>query len=341
VGYQALASNTSGVSNTAIGYQALANKVQGGGNTAIGYQALKTATLSYGSTAVGAFALMNATSSVGANTAIGDSALRYNTTGYYNTAVGSVAMENNREGYNNTAVGYGALYHSPTGIWNTAIGTDSLRLTASDYNTVVGGRALYANDSGANNVGIGYAVGRTTLQTGSYNILIGTSSAVDTVGTSTSNSINIQNSIAGTTGGTNPSICTIGQPCVLGRLSSANFNSTADQAIVIGPMTSTDPLYLKGVTKYSIQEIVVASCSASLTTAKGAFYTAASKGGTVIGTTTTAYTNCTGTTKRHRLTAITNMDTNMFTAATIYLSLTTVQGSAVTADVYIIGTPLN
>jgi hypothetical protein len=35
------------------------------------------------------------------------------------------------------------------------------------------------------------------------------------------------------------------------------------------------------------------------------------------------------------------MDTNTFTAASLYLSLTTAQGSAATGDVYIIGMPLN
>jgi hypothetical protein len=35
------------------------------------------------------------------------------------------------------------------------------------------------------------------------------------------------------------------------------------------------------------------------------------------------------------------MDTNIFTAATLFLSLTTAQGSAATCDVYAFGTPVN
>lgn len=127
--------------------------------------------------------------------------------------------------------------------------------------------------------------------------------------------------------------CAAGSTCVLGKLKSANFNATSDQAITIAPFTSGS--------KYMITEIDVANCSVSMTTAQGGVYTAASKGGTIIGATTTPFTNCTGATKRHRLTALTNMDSNTLTAATLYLSLTTAQGVAATADVYIIGMPLN
>jgi hypothetical protein len=85
----------------------------------------------------------------------------------------------------------------------------------------------------------------------------------------------------------------------------------------------------------------VTNCSASLTTAKGALYTAASKGGTIIGATTTPFTNCTGATTMQRLSGLANEDTNTFTAATLFLSLTTAQGGAATGDVYVMGIPIN
>lgn len=83
------------------------------------------------------------------------------------------------------------------------------------------------------------------------------------------------------------------------------------------------------------------NCSTALSTAAGGFYTAASKGGTIIGATTTGYGNCTSATTRQRLTGLTDMDTQTRTEATLYLSLTTAQGAAATGDVYLIGTPLN
>jgi len=85
----------------------------------------------------------------------------------------------------------------------------------------------------------------------------------------------------------------------------------------------------------------VTNCSASLTTAKGALYTAAAKTGTIIGAPTTPFTNCTGATTMQRLQALTNEDTNTFTAATLFLSLTTAQGGAATGDVYVMGMPIN
>ena len=43
----------------------------------------------------------------------------------------------------------------------------------------------------------------------------------------------------------------------------------------------------------------------------------------------------------HRLTGLTNQDTTLFSAATLYLSLTTAQGGAATGDVYVVGIPIN
>ncbi len=119
---------------------------------------------------------------------------------------------------------------------------------------------------------------------------------------------------------------------VLFYLKAANFNVTTDQALLP---------YLSVPAKYKITEILVTNCSVSMTTAQGGFYTAISKGGTVIGATTTPYTACISATTLQDLKAVTNMDTSTFTASNLYLSLTAAQGAAATADVYVLGIPLN
>ena len=66
------------------------------------------------------------------------------------------------------------------------------------YNTAIGYSALAQTVTGNNNTALGYNVGHATLQTGSNNILIGTSGAVDTVGTVERNyNLNIGNLLQG------------------------------------------------------------------------------------------------------------------------------------------------
>lgn len=120
---------------------------------------------------------------------------------------------------------------------------------------------------------------------------------------------------------------------LLGVLKGANFNVTTDQPIALA--------FPPGATRFYLNDIEVVNGSTSLTTAQGAFYTAAIKGGTIIGATNTAYTNCTGASGRQKLSGLTNQDATTFPIATnlLYLSLTQGQGSAATADVYVYGTP--
>lgn len=112
---------------------------------------------------------------------------------------------------------------------------------------------------------------------------------------------------------------------VLAKLEGANMNSTADQAITV-----------YGASKYVIRGILVTNASISLTTAQGSLYTAASKGGTALTTspTTTAYSSLDAAAKYLDLT-LASLTT--LTASTLYLSLTTPQGAAATADFYIFG----
>lgn len=118
-----------------------------------------------------------------------------------------------------------------------------------------------------------------------------------------------------------------GTRTLLGSLVKADFNSTADQAIAME----------NNGKKYQIDEIVVTNASVNLTTAAGGFYTAAAKGGTVLVSAAQVYTKCTATTKVQQLTMAAGATDNIYTQATQYLSLTTAQGAAAVADVYIYG----
>lgn len=119
---------------------------------------------------------------------------------------------------------------------------------------------------------------------------------------------------------------------LLGVLLGANFNSTADQAIAISS------------SKYIVRTIIAVNASVSLTTAAGGIYPAAAKGGTPIVAATQAYTALTAASKFLALTlnpAAGGPTTDVETATTVYLSLTTAQGAAATADVYIFGDDLS
>lgn len=127
-----------------------------------------------------------------------------------------------------------------------------------------------------------------------------------------------------------------------GWLYGANMNSTADQAIPISVPSAT----------YVLDSIWVSNPSISLTTAVGGFYTAASKGGVTVVANTQAYstltTNAANTTgNAFAVTLATAGQTTAFqgptgTSAikTLYLSLTTAQGAAATADVRVYCVPL-
>ena len=115
---------------------------------------------------------------------------------------------------------------------------------------------------------------------------------------------------------------------LLGALKSADMNVTTDQAIGIN------------ASKYILRRIVVTDASLNLTTAAGGVYTAASKAGTAVVGAAQVYTALTAATKFVDCTLDASCGTDYFTAATLYLSLTTGQGAAATANVYIYGDPL-
>jgi hypothetical protein len=112
---------------------------------------------------------------------------------------------------------------------------------------------------------------------------------------------------------------------LLGELIGANMNSTDDQQIVI----------FSAPAKYIIRRIVATNASISLTTAVGGIYTAVSKGGTAVVANSQAYSTLSASTKFLDLTLASNTDYR--TATSLYLSLTTPQGAAATADIFVYG----
>jgi len=117
---------------------------------------------------------------------------------------------------------------------------------------------------------------------------------------------------------------------VLCSIRAANFNSTADQACAIpSSITAWTPLAIK-----------VTNCSASLTLAVGGVYPAASKGGTALVAAAQVYTALSSATILLSLTLAANIATTRYTVNTVYLSLTTGQGTAATCDFYLTGTDL-
>lgn len=114
---------------------------------------------------------------------------------------------------------------------------------------------------------------------------------------------------------------------LLGIRRTANFNITTDQTISID--------LPGGTSKYIIDKIDVINASTSLTLAAGGFYTAASKAGSALVSAAQLYSALTGSTLLLNPTLA--LATTIRTELTLYFSLTTAQGGAATADIYIWG----
>lgn len=106
-------------------------------------------------------------------------------------------------------------------------------------------------------------------------------------------------------------------------LIGANMNVTTDQ-VLLADFTST---------KYIIDRILVTNASASLTLAAGGIYTAASKGGVAVVAAAQLYS---GLTASGLVLPLTIASTDARTTG-LFLSLTTAQGGAATADVHVFG----
>ena len=123
---------------------------------------------------------------------------------------------------------------------------------------------------------------------------------------------------------------------VIGKLLGANFNVTTDQIIPI-QISDSDDAVVTGEGDFIVADIIVRNASISLTTAAGGIYTAASKGGSAIVGAVQAYTALTTSAKWVALTKAGTALTDVLNQASLYFSLTTGQGAAATADIYVYG----
>lgn len=127
---------------------------------------------------------------------------------------------------------------------------------------------------------------------------------------------------------------------VLATIRGADFNSIADQPLIIPP----------AIAAFQINAILVTNASISLTTAVGGFYPAASKAGTPIVAASQVWSGLTSSSiivsatlasfgANTRFSA-SNLSNTFGTGLVLWFALTTPQGAAATADIYIRGTDL-
>lgn len=123
---------------------------------------------------------------------------------------------------------------------------------------------------------------------------------------------------------------------VLASFLGADFNATSDQPILLP--SSLNAFQLTG--------ILVTNASTSLTTVAGGFYPQAGKAGSAIVANSQVYSTLTASTLLLNATLTAYANAQRFSRTqlpdwAIYLSLTTPQGGAATADVYVIGIELS
>ena len=121
----------------------------------------------------------------------------------------------------------------------------------------------------------------------------------------------------------------------LAQILQASFNTTVDQPLLLPP--SLNAFWLTG--------IVVTNAPTSLTVAAGGFYPQAGKAGSPLVAAGQVYAGLTGVTLLMQPALTTYASTHRMSRLilpnwAIYLSLTTPQGIAATADVYVLGVPL-
>jgi hypothetical protein len=127
---------------------------------------------------------------------------------------------------------------------------------------------------------------------------------------------------------------------VIASLRGANFNTTNDQPIIIP----------QRFVAFQLTSIIVTNATVSLTTAAGGFYPAAAKGGTPIVSAAQTYSALTTANSLMTATLASFGANTRFSSANLatlngllalYLSLTTAQGVAATADCFVCGIDLS
>jgi hypothetical protein len=128
---------------------------------------------------------------------------------------------------------------------------------------------------------------------------------------------------------TSPTNISLGRSMVLWTLTGADMNVTTDQAFTKSFAFNS----------YLITAIRASSASLSLTTAAGGIYDTATKGGTALVAAGQAYSALTGATLGLDLT-LAAYALGLRSGASLFLSLTTGQGAAATANFHVLGVPL-
>jgi hypothetical protein len=173
VGYNTLASCTTGEENTAIGSGVAAAITTGQDNCALGSYTMNNLTTGSYNCAYGPGSLISLISG-GGNSAYGYLTLNQNTA-YYNSAFGFQSLYSNTSGSPNSAFGYQCLVDNTTGANNAAFGNSTLanNTTGSD-NTAIG--AYSGPASGYTNLSNTGCFGYGATVSASNNIQIGNSS---------------------------------------------------------------------------------------------------------------------------------------------------------------------
>ncbi len=115
-------------------------------------------------------------------------------------------------------------------------------------------------------------------------------------------------------------------PGFFARLIGANMNATTDQSFTV----------INSAMPYRITKISATNASTSLTTAVGGVYVAASKGGTAVVANSQVFSALTTSALAVDLTIVSGQEAIIRVAGvTPILSLTTAQGAAATADLYL------
>lgn len=155
LGWNALASQTTGYSNTAVGHAALTSLTSGTWNVAVGNDSMQYATTVGGNAVLG-------------STAVGATSLQNDLDGQVNSAFGENTLLNDTTGYSNDCSGKDACWSISSGYQNVAHGVNALTCNNGHDNVANGYRALYgltSNSTGLTTVtvgdsgGTGYVVG--------------------------------------------------------------------------------------------------------------------------------------------------------------------------------------
>ena len=123
---------------------------------------------------------------------------------------------------------------------------------------------------------------------------------------------------------------------VLASFLNADFNDTGDQPLILPA----------ALTAFQLTGIIVTAATLSLTTAVGGFYPEAAQAGTPLVADTQVYSSLTTSAKLLSCTLAGAVATTLYTRAnlpdwSVYFSLTTPQGAAANANIFLLGMDLS